>query len=60
MRKSKLILAAALLPLAACSSVGEGTDFGIYSLVRVKQTNVGNGSVTVLPPRPWNSVSVTP
>jgi hypothetical protein len=54
MRKSKFILAAALLPLASCSTMGEGTDLGIYQLVRVKPTNVGNGSVTVLPPRPWN------
>jgi hypothetical protein len=56
MRLYKLALAtaAASLPLAACSSVGEGTDIGIYSLVRAKPTNVGNGSMTVLPPRPWN------
>ena len=56
MRLYKLALAtaAASLPLAACSSVGEGTDIGIYSLVRAKPTNVGNGSLTVLPPRPWN------
>jgi hypothetical protein len=54
MRKMKLILAAALLPLAGCSSLGEGADLGAYTLVRVKPTNVGNGSMTVLPPRPWN------
>jgi len=54
MRKYKLLLALAALPLAGCTAVGEGTDLGIYSLVRVKPTNVGDGSVTVLPPRPWN------
>ncbi|WP_426693397.1 hypothetical protein ACMC5O_001116 [Sphingomonas sediminicola] len=54
MRKFKLVFAAAMLPLAACSTVGEGTDFGLYTLVRSKPTNVGNGSVTVVPPRPWN------
>ena len=54
MRKYELILAAAMLPLAACSTIGEGTDFGVYSLVRTRATNVGNGSVTVTPPRPWN------
>ncbi|NUT00406.1 MAG: hypothetical protein HOP96_05475 [Sphingomonas sp.] len=54
MPKAKLILALAMLPLAACSTLGEGADVGIYQLVRVKPTNVGNGSVTVLPPRPWN------
>jgi hypothetical protein len=54
MRKFKLVCAAAKLPLAACSTVGEGTDIGLYTLVRSKPTNVGNGSVTVVPPRPWN------
>ena len=54
MGKFKVLLAAATLPLAACTGLGEGADVGIYQLVRVKPTNVGNGSVTVLPPRPWN------
>ena len=55
MRKTtKIILAVSMLPLAACSSIGEGTDLGAYSLVRVKETKVGNGSMAVLPPRPWN------
>ena len=52
MRKFKILLAAAMLPLASCTGLGEGADVGIYQLVRVKPTNVGNGSVTVLPPRP--------
>ncbi|QNP46626.1 hypothetical protein H9L14_05840 [Sphingomonas sediminicola] len=55
MRKFKLVFAAAMLPLAACSTVGEGTDFGLYTLVRSKPTNVGNGSVTVVPPGPGTS-----
>lgn len=54
MRTAKLLLVTAMLPLAACSTVGEGTDFGVYQLIRVKPTNVGNGSLTVDPPRPWN------
>ena len=54
MRKYKLALAAAVLPLTACSTVGEGSDLGVYSLVRVKPTKVGNGSIVVDPPRPWN------
>ena len=54
MRKVKLIFAAAMLPLAACSTVGESADIGLYTLVRSKPTNVGNGSMTVIPPRPWN------
>jgi hypothetical protein len=54
MRNYKLFLAIAMLPLAACSAVGESTDLGIYQLVRARPTNVGNGSVEVVPPRPWN------
>jgi hypothetical protein len=54
MRKASLLLAVAMLPLTACSTLGEGTDFGVYQLVRTKPTNVGNGSMTVIPPRPWN------
>ena len=54
MRKASLLLAAAVLPLSACSTLGEGTDFGVYQLVRIKPTHVGNGSMTVIPPRPWN------
>ena len=54
MRKFKLAIAAALLPLTACTGLGEGSSFGTYSLVRVKPTKVGNGSVLVDPPRPWN------
>ena len=30
MRKYKLALAAAVLPLAACTSMGEGSDLGVY------------------------------
>ena len=54
MRKAKFLLAAAMFPLAACSTVGGGTDLGLYQLVRARPTNVGNGSLTVVPPRPWN------
>jgi hypothetical protein len=54
MRSFKLAVAAAMLPLAACSTVGGSPDLGLYTLVREKPTNVGNGSMTVIPPRPWN------
>ncbi len=54
MRKFMLAIAVASLPLSGCSSVGEGTDLGVYSLVRAKPTRVGNGGMTVEPPRPWN------
>jgi hypothetical protein len=54
MRRVKLALAFAALPLAACSSMGGDADLGVYSLVRSKPTRVGNGSMIVTPPRPWN------
>ena len=41
--------------LTACSSIGGG-EYGIsdYALVRVHRVNVGDGSLSVAPPRPWN------
>jgi hypothetical protein len=55
-RTPKLLLAAAALALAGCSGLGEGGGFGsdYYSLVRVRTVNVGNGSMAVTAPRPWN------
>ena len=57
MKKSALLLlAAASMTLPACSSLGEGgsgfSDY--YTLARVRNIEVGNGSVVVVPPRPWN------
>lgn len=55
MRRSNLALAALALPIAACSSTGVGEiDRGVYQLVRVRPTSVGNGAMVVTPPRPWN------
>jgi hypothetical protein len=56
MRTPTLILAALALALPACSSVGggEGLSSSYYSLVRVRSVRVGNGSLAVTPPRPWN------
>ncbi len=53
----KLIIAATALALGGCSSLGEGGEgFGseYYSLARVRPVQVGNGSLIVTPPRPWN------
>ena len=55
----KLFPAAALAicacALPACSSLGEGGyGFSDYSAVNVKRVNVGNGKMSVVPPRPWN------
>jgi hypothetical protein len=52
---SKFILVAAALGLSACSSVGAGEyGFSDYSLVRVQRVRVGDGRMSVVPPRPWN------
>ena len=57
-RKTILILAAAAMPLSACSTFGDdGYGYGGYSLVRVQPRNVGDGSMTVTPPREWNRTS---
>jgi hypothetical protein len=51
----KIALLAAAVGLSACSSMG-GDAYGIsdYSLVRVHRVMVGDGSLSVAPPRPWN------
>jgi hypothetical protein len=56
MRTPKLVVAALALGLAGCSSTGGGGGFGsdYYSLVRVRSVQVGDGSVAVTAPRPWN------
>ena len=55
-RLTKLALAAvSVLTLSACSSVGAGEyGFSSYALVGVRRVNVGDGSLTVTPPRPYN------
>lgn len=55
----KLLPAVAVLvasaSLIACSSIGGGEyGFSDYALVRVHRVNVGDGSLSVAPPRPWN------
>jgi len=53
---TRLALACASgLALSACSSLGTGEyGYSSYALVRVRQVNVGDGSLTVTPPRPYN------
>jgi hypothetical protein len=49
------MLAAAALALGACSSIGgEGYGFSSYSAVPVRAVSVGDGSMVVSAPRPWN------
>ena len=52
----KIAFLATALAVSACSSV-DGGDYGgysDYSLVRVRRVNVGDDSLSVAPPRPWN------
>ena len=51
----KPALMGSALALSACSGVGTG-EYGIsdYSAVSVKRVSVGDDSMSVIPPRPWN------
>lgn len=51
---SKAALLIGLLGLPACSSLGGGIGYSEYSTVPVRRVSVGNGNMTVEPPRPWN------
>ncbi len=54
--RSFLLAATIVLSLSACASGigGGGVGLGNYSLVRVRETAVGNHSLRVTPPREWN------
>ena len=48
-----LLIAASTL--SACSTLGgEGYGFSDYAAVNVRRVSVGNGNLSVVPPRPWN------
>jgi hypothetical protein len=49
-----LTVAAAALPACSNLSGGEGFGFSDYSLVRARRVEVADGSMIVVPPRPWN------
>ena len=54
--RSKILFFGTVLALSACSSV-DGGDYGgysDYSLVRVRRVNVGDDTLSVAPPHPWN------
>ena len=41
--------------LSACSTLGgEGFGYSEYAPVNVRRVSVGNGNMSVVPPRPWN------
>ncbi|MFL6751943.1 MAG: hypothetical protein ACJ8FL_01760 [Sphingomicrobium sp.] len=53
--KKILVLAAAAISLSACSTLGQGeSGFSSYAPVSVRRVSVGDGSLSVAPPRPWN------
>ncbi|MDQ3245458.1 MAG: hypothetical protein M3Q52_00940 [Pseudomonadota bacterium] len=56
MRSIRLLAAAAAFAVTGCASGVGGGGFGnnYYSLVQVRPMNVGDGSLTVTAPRPWN------
>lgn len=54
-RLSTALLLVSAVALPACSSIGgEGYGWSAYSPVNVHRVSVGNGSMSVVPPRPWN------
>jgi len=51
----KAAAAALALSLSGCTGIGGYGGFGdYYSLVRAKETRVGDGGLAVTPPREWN------
>ncbi|HVF36440.1 MAG TPA: hypothetical protein VNA29_00675 [Sphingomicrobium sp.] len=62
MRLPMVLVLASALAVSACSSLGGGGGgfgYGGYSLVRAQEVRVGNRSLAVTPPRPWNRISAT-
>ena len=51
----KIALLGAAFALPACTGVGTG-EYGVsdYSYISVRRVQVGDGSLSVSPPRPWN------
>src|SRR5947199_9590380 len=56
MSKSKILLAVIAFGLAGCTSLGgEGLGWSDYSYVpAARRVSVGDGTLTVAAPRPWN------
>ena len=52
--KRAILILAGFASLSACTGIG-GYGYGdYYSLVRTRETRVGDGSMSVTPVRPWN------
>ena len=55
MKRRTLIALGSALALTACSSIGGGEyGYSDYAPVNVRRVSVGDGSMSVVPPRPWN------
>jgi hypothetical protein len=53
--KQLLWAAAAAVAVSGCSTVGQGeSGFSSYAMVPARRVSVGDGSLSVAPPRPWN------
>lgn len=48
------VLVALAGAVSACSTLGGESGFSDYALVQVRRAPVGDGSLTVAAPRPWN------
>jgi hypothetical protein len=55
---NKIALLALSFAVTACTGLGGAGEYGVsdYALVRVHQVSVGDGGLSVSPPRPWNRV----
>ena len=53
--RSTIALLIGACALSACSTLGgEGFGYSDYAPVNVRRVSVGNGNLSVVPPRPWN------
>ena len=53
--RSTIALLIGACALSACSTLGgEGFGYSDYAPVNVGRVSVGNGNLSVVPPRPWN------
>ena len=58
-RRISLSVTTALLLSACTGAGGGGFGYGGYSLLRVKEVQVGDNSLAVTPPREWNKISAS-
>ncbi|NUQ18965.1 MAG: hypothetical protein HOP95_11050 [Sphingomonas sp.] len=54
MKRRTISAIAAALTLSACSSIGGEYGYSDYVPVNVRRVSVGDGTMFVVPPRPWN------